>query len=62
MGYTRAAWDRTLHLVRSGRLPVRRAVTSRILRADVMERGFGTLTSPSQDELKILILVMQQEA
>jgi (R,R)-butanediol dehydrogenase/meso-butanediol dehydrogenase/diacetyl reductase len=60
MGYTRAVWDRTLELIRARRLPVESVVTARIASAEVVERGFAALASPSQAELKVLVSIPDQ--
>ncbi len=62
MGYTREVWHRTLQLVRWGRLPVGRAVTSRIGRDDIVKKGFEVLASPEQGELKVVVSVTCEEA
>ena len=55
MGYTRSVWDRTLELIRAGRLPVERVVTSCMAFADLVDQGFAALASPSNTELKVLV-------
>lgn len=56
VGYTQEIWERTVLMVRAGVLPVERAVTSRIPRAQIVERGFAVLAQPS-DEVKVLVEV-----
>lgn len=56
VGYTRRAWDRTVSLVRQGRLPVEQIVTRTIPLQDIKDKGFDVLSQPS-DELKILVQV-----
>jgi (R,R)-butanediol dehydrogenase / meso-butanediol dehydrogenase / diacetyl reductase len=53
MGYTRSVWDRTLELIRRGRLPVERVVSARLSRAEIVERGLAGL----HDDLKVLVSI-----
>jgi (R,R)-butanediol dehydrogenase/meso-butanediol dehydrogenase/diacetyl reductase len=57
LAYTQHAWDRAIALMRAGKYPVERAVTSRIARADIVEKGFEALLDPSRLELKVLMRV-----
>lgn len=56
VGYSRAAWDRTVAMVRSGSYPVEQVVTSKVALCDIKTRGFDVLSQPSS-ELKILVQV-----
>lgn len=56
VGYSRESWERTVLMVRSGVLPVGRAVTSRIHVDEIVEKGFEVLARPSA-EVKILVQV-----
>ncbi len=57
LAYTQEAWDRTLALIRAGRFPVERTVTSHIDRGDVVADGFEALLDTSRLELKIMVRV-----
>jgi (R,R)-butanediol dehydrogenase/meso-butanediol dehydrogenase/diacetyl reductase len=57
IGYSQDAWERTTELVRAGLMPVERAVTARIDRDDVAERGFAALAAQPSQELKVLVRV-----
>jgi len=57
LAYTQHAWDRAIALIRSGKYPVERTVTSRIDRAEIVEKGFEALLDPTRLELKVLMRV-----
>jgi (R,R)-butanediol dehydrogenase/meso-butanediol dehydrogenase/diacetyl reductase len=55
LAYTRHAWDRTIALIRAGKYPVERAISSRIDRGEISTDGFEALADPACRELKILV-------
>lgn len=57
LAYDRAIWDRTLALIRAGRFPVERLITSRISRERIVDDGFKALLDPDRQEMKILVRV-----
>lgn len=57
LAYTQHSWDRTLGLIRAGKYPVERTVTSRIARPALVADGFEALLDPGRRELKILVKV-----
>ena len=57
IGYSQDVWERTADLVRAGLLPVERAVTARINRDVVAEKGFAALAAQPSQELKVLVRV-----
>lgn len=48
-------WPRIISLVASGRYPVEKVVSAQIAMADIVEKGFETLLSPSGDQVKVLV-------
>ena len=50
-------WPRIIAMVRSGRFPVERVVSSRIRVEDAVTRGFEALIDPTSSALKILVEV-----
>jgi len=54
LAYSASSWDRTVALIRAGRFPVERTVTSRIDRDRIVDDGFEALLDPRRAELKIL--------
>jgi (R,R)-butanediol dehydrogenase/meso-butanediol dehydrogenase/diacetyl reductase len=48
-------WPRIIDLIGRGRLPVEKVVTAQVPMADVVERGFEVLLSPTGDQVKVLI-------
>lgn len=61
LAYTRHAWDRTLALIRAGKFPIERTVTSRITRDAIVNDGFEALLDAERVELKILVRVREGE-
>ena len=57
LGYSRAAWDRTVALIAAGKYPVERVVTSRVPRAEIIAGGFDALVDGGRGEVKILVEV-----
>jgi (R,R)-butanediol dehydrogenase/meso-butanediol dehydrogenase/diacetyl reductase len=57
LGYTMAAWDRTVALVQAGKYPVERVVTSRVPRDEIIKGGFDALVDAGRGEVKILVEV-----
>jgi (R,R)-butanediol dehydrogenase/meso-butanediol dehydrogenase/diacetyl reductase len=53
--YPVSDWPRIITLISSGRFPVEKVVTAQIPMADVVERGFETLLSPTGDQVKVLV-------
>jgi (R,R)-butanediol dehydrogenase/meso-butanediol dehydrogenase/diacetyl reductase len=52
-------WPRIIDLIARGRLPVDKVVTAQVPMADVVERGFEVLLSPTGDQVKVLIDAQQ---
>jgi (R,R)-butanediol dehydrogenase/meso-butanediol dehydrogenase/diacetyl reductase len=48
-------WPRIIDLIDRGRFPVEKVVTAQIEMADVVEKGFHTLLSPTGDQVKVLV-------
>jgi len=48
-------WPRVIDLIARGRFPVERVVTAQVPMADVVERGFEVLLSPTGDQVKVLV-------
>ena len=48
-------FPRIVDLIARGRYPVEQVVTSRVPMADIVEKGFDTLLSPTGDQVKVLI-------
>ena len=48
-------FPRIARLIASGRLPVEKIVTAQIAMADIVERGFVPLLSPTGDQVKVLV-------
>jgi Threonine dehydrogenase and related Zn-dependent dehydrogenases len=48
-------WPRIIDLIARGRFPVERVVTAQVPMADVVERGFEVLLSPTGDQVKVLV-------
>jgi (R,R)-butanediol dehydrogenase/meso-butanediol dehydrogenase/diacetyl reductase len=48
-------FPRIARLIASGRLPVEKIVTAQIAMADIVERGFEPLLSPTGDQVKVLV-------
>jgi len=48
-------FPRIAGLIASGRLPVENIVTAKIAMADIVERGFQPLLSPTGDQVKVLV-------
>ncbi len=48
-------WPRIIGLIASGRLDVEKVVSAQIDMADIVERGFETLLSPTGDQVKVLV-------
>lgn len=48
-------WPRIIDLIGRGRLDVEKVVSDKIDMADVVERGFETLLSPTGDQVKVLV-------
>ena len=48
-------WPRIIDLIARGRLPVEKVVTAQVPMADVVERGFEVLLSPTGDQVKVLV-------
>jgi (R,R)-butanediol dehydrogenase/meso-butanediol dehydrogenase/diacetyl reductase len=57
LGYTKAAWDRTVALIAAGKYPVERVVTSRVPRDEIIAGGFDALVDGGRGEVKILVEV-----
>src|SRR5262245_43678798 len=57
LGYTKAAWDRTVALIGAGKYPVERVVTSRVPRDEIITGGFDALVDGGRGEVKILVEV-----
>ncbi|PWU24613.1 MAG: zinc-binding dehydrogenase [Candidatus Rokuibacteriota bacterium] len=57
LGYTKAAWDRTVALIGAGKYPVERVVTSRVPRDEIIKGGFDALVDAGRGEVKILVEV-----
>jgi (R,R)-butanediol dehydrogenase/meso-butanediol dehydrogenase/diacetyl reductase len=57
IGYSQDVWERTTALVRAGLMPVERAVTAKIDREEVAEKGFAALAAQPSAELKVLVHV-----
>lgn len=50
-------WPRIIDLVDRGAYPVEKVVTAQISMADIVEKGFETLLSPTGDQVKVLVAV-----
>lgn len=48
-------WPRIIDLISRGRYPVEKVVSAQIEMADVVEKGFETLLSPTGDQVKVLV-------
>jgi (R,R)-butanediol dehydrogenase/meso-butanediol dehydrogenase/diacetyl reductase len=48
-------FPRIAGLIASGRFPVEKIITATIAMADIVERGFETLLSPTGDQVKVLV-------
>lgn len=48
-------WPRIIALIGAGRLDVEQVVSARIPMADIVEKGFETLLSPTGDQVKVLV-------
>jgi (R,R)-butanediol dehydrogenase/meso-butanediol dehydrogenase/diacetyl reductase len=48
-------FPRIVDLIGRGRYPVEQVVTGRVPMADIVEKGFETLLSPTGDQVKVLI-------
>jgi (R,R)-butanediol dehydrogenase/meso-butanediol dehydrogenase/diacetyl reductase len=48
-------WPRIIDLIARGRLPVEKVVTAQVPMADIVDRGFEVLLSPTGDQVKVLI-------
>lgn len=48
-------WPRIIDLIGRGRMDVEKVVSARIDMADIVERGFETLLSPTGDQVKVLV-------
>jgi (R,R)-butanediol dehydrogenase / meso-butanediol dehydrogenase / diacetyl reductase len=48
-------WPRIIDLIARGRYPVEKVVSAQISMADVVEKGFETLLSPTGDQVKVLV-------
>lgn len=48
-------WPRIIDLIARGRLPVEKVVSAQISMADIVEKGFDTLLSPTGDQVKVLV-------
>jgi (R,R)-butanediol dehydrogenase/meso-butanediol dehydrogenase/diacetyl reductase len=57
LGYTKAAWDRTVALIAVGKYSVERVVTSRVPRDEIIKGGFDALVDAGRGEVKILVEV-----
>ena len=57
LGYSRAAWDRTVALMAAGKYAAERVVTSRVPRAEIIASGFDALADAGRGEVKILVEV-----
>jgi (R,R)-butanediol dehydrogenase/meso-butanediol dehydrogenase/diacetyl reductase len=55
LGYAPPDFDRTIELIRTGRLPAERIVTAEIPLVDVVELGFDELIRPNTTHAKIHI-------
>jgi (R,R)-butanediol dehydrogenase/meso-butanediol dehydrogenase/diacetyl reductase len=55
-------WPRVIDLIARGRLPVEKVVTAQVPMADVVEKGFEVLLSPSGDQVKVLVDAQQPSA
>src|SRR4029078_5465428 len=53
--YPVSDWPRIISLISSGRFPVEKVVTAQIPMADIVERGFETLLSPTGNQVKVLV-------
>jgi (R,R)-butanediol dehydrogenase/meso-butanediol dehydrogenase/diacetyl reductase len=52
-------WPRIIDLIARGRLPVDKVVTAQVPMADIVERGFEVLLSPTGDQVKVLVDAQQ---
>ena len=52
-------WPRIIGLIARGRLPVEKVVTAQVPMADIVDRGFEVLLSPTGDQVKVLIDAQQ---
>ena len=48
-------WPRIISLIGDGRMDVEQVVSARIDMADIVEKGFETLLSPTGDQVKVLV-------
>lgn len=48
-------WPRIIDLIARGRFPVEQVVTAQVPMADIVERGFEVLLSPTGDQVKVLV-------
>ena len=48
-------WPRIISLIGGGRMDVEQVVSARIDMADIVEKGFETLLSPTGDQVKVLV-------
>ena len=48
-------WPRIIDLIDRGRYPVEKVVTSQVAMTDVVTRGFDSLLSPTNDQVKVLV-------
>jgi len=55
-------WPRIIDLIARGRLPVEKVVTAQVPMADVVEKGFEVLLSPTGNQVKVLIDAQQRSA
>jgi (R,R)-butanediol dehydrogenase / meso-butanediol dehydrogenase / diacetyl reductase len=55
--YPVTMWPRVISLIQSGKLPVEKIITSRIVANDVVAKGFRSLLDPSGNQMKILVNV-----
>jgi (R,R)-butanediol dehydrogenase/meso-butanediol dehydrogenase/diacetyl reductase len=48
-------WPRIIDLIARGRYPVEKVVSAQIAMADIVDKGFETLLSPTGDQVKVLV-------
>ena len=52
-------WPRIIDLIARGRMAVEKVVTAQVPMADIVDRGFEVLLSPTGNQVKVLIDAQQ---
>jgi (R,R)-butanediol dehydrogenase/meso-butanediol dehydrogenase/diacetyl reductase len=53
--YEVTMWPRVVRMISSGKLPVEKIITGRILPEDIVEKGFRSLLNPGGQEMKVMV-------